>query len=48
MGLVSSEEELESLSSGKVGFSRDVLNIEISGPTQLHLAIIDLPGLFYS
>ena len=32
-------------SSGKV-FSKDVLRIEISGPTQPHLTLVDLPGLF--
>lgn len=31
--------------SGNV-FSKDVLRIEISGPTQPHLTIVDLPGLF--
>lgn len=30
---------------GKV-FSKDVLRIEISGPTQPHLTMVDLPGLF--
>ncbi|KAI1476076.1 P-loop containing nucleoside triphosphate hydrolase protein [Daldinia eschscholtzii] len=27
-------------------FSKDVLRIELSGPTQPHLTIVDLPGLF--
>ena len=31
--------------NGKV-FSNDILRIEISGPTQPHLTIVDLPGLF--
>lgn len=29
-------------------FSRDVLNIEISGPTRLPLTLVDLPGLIHS
>ncbi|KAL7916981.1 P-loop containing nucleoside triphosphate hydrolase protein [Trichoderma austrokoningii] len=32
-------------SGGKV-FSKDVLRIEISGPTQPHLTMVDLPSLF--
>jgi len=28
-------------------FSRDVLSIEISGPTQPHLTVVDLPGLIH-
>ncbi|KAL7940617.1 P-loop containing nucleoside triphosphate hydrolase protein [Trichoderma barbatum] len=33
-------------SGGKV-FSKDVLRIEISGPTQPHLTMVDLPGLIF-
>ncbi|ETN44121.1 uncharacterized protein HMPREF1541_10671 [Cyphellophora europaea CBS 101466] len=29
-------------------FAHDVLRIEISGPTQGHLTLVDLPGLFHS
>jgi len=29
-------------------FSRDVLSIEISGPTQPHLTVVDLPGLIHT
>lgn len=29
-------------------FARDVLNIEISGPTRPHLTLVDLPGLIHS
>ncbi|CAK7241769.1 MAG: hypothetical protein STHCBS139747_003240 [Sporothrix thermara] len=29
-------------------FSKDVLRIEMSGPTQQHLTLVDLPGLFHS
>lgn len=30
------------------GFSADVLRIEVSGPNQPHLTIVDLPGLIHS
>ena len=42
MGLVDGN-----VTSGK-RFSNDVLRIEISGPTQQHLTLVDLPGLFHS
>ncbi|KAH6663787.1 dynamin GTPase [Halenospora varia] len=29
-------------------FSNDILQVKISGPTQQHLTIVDLPGLIYS
>lgn len=29
-------------------FSGDVLKIELSGPDQLHLSVVDVPGLFHS
>lgn len=32
--------------SGKSNFSRDVLRMEISGPEQQHLSVIDVPGIF--
>ncbi|KAK7962015.1 uncharacterized protein PG986_002840 [Apiospora aurea] len=35
------------LSDGKA-FSRDILRIEVSGPNQPHLTLVDLPGLFQS
>ena len=31
---------------GKQNFSSDVLKIEICGPTQEHLSVIDIPGIF--
>ncbi|KAK7911643.1 P-loop containing nucleoside triphosphate hydrolase protein [Apiospora marii] len=34
------------LDGGDAVFSADVLRIEVSGPTQPHLTIVDLPGLF--
>ncbi|KAI1292937.1 P-loop containing nucleoside triphosphate hydrolase protein [Xylaria venustula] len=33
--------------SGQV-FSTDILRVEISGPTQPHLTMVDLPGLFWA
>jgi GTPase SAR1 family protein len=33
--------------SGKI-FSHDVLRVEICGPTQPHLTLVDLPGLFHA
>jgi hypothetical protein len=33
-------------SGGKQAFSTDVLRIELSGPNQPHLTMVDLPGLF--
>ncbi|CAK7274263.1 hypothetical protein SEPCBS57363_006074 [Sporothrix epigloea] len=42
MGLVDGN-----VTSGK-HFSNDVLRIEMSGPTQQHLTLVDLPGLFHS
>lgn len=29
-------------------FSDDILKIEISGPQQRHLSVVDVPGLFHS
>lgn len=34
--------------SGPRAFSRDVLNVEISGPSRPHLTLVDLPGLIHS
>lgn len=31
-----------------VSFSKDVLELEISGPNQPHLTLVDLPGIFHS
>ena len=36
------------VSDSSKAFSADVLRIEISGPTQLHLTIVGLPGLIHS
>ncbi|KAA8647165.1 uncharacterized protein ATNIH1004_005853 [Aspergillus tanneri] len=34
--------------SANVGFSEDVLKVEISGPEQPELTLVDLPGLYHS
>ena len=33
-------------SAGKKTFSEDVMKIEIDGPTEQHLSVIDIPGIF--
>ncbi|KAK6858168.1 hypothetical protein PG995_005867 [Apiospora arundinis] len=38
--------EAMGLDGGAAVFSTDVLRVEVSGPTQPHLTIVDLPGLF--
>jgi GTP-binding protein EngB required for normal cell division len=34
--------------AGHTHFSKDVLELEISGPEQPHLTLVDLPGIFHS
>ena len=36
------------LSGSAKGFSKDILRVEISGPTQPQLTLVDLPGLIHS
>lgn len=36
------------VTSGTSAFSTDILRLEISGPSQPHLTIVDLPGLIHS
>ena len=36
------------LGSGTKAFSDDVLKVEISGPEQSHLTLVDLPGLIHA
>jgi GTPase SAR1 family protein len=36
------------IGNGKKTFAHDVLRIELSGPDQPHLTLVDLPGLFHS
>ncbi|KAI4088874.1 MAG: hypothetical protein LQ339_008648 [Xanthoria mediterranea] len=33
---------------GSLAFSEDILRVEVSGPTQPQLTVVDLPGLIYS
>jgi hypothetical protein len=39
---------LEEPAEGKGAFAKDVLRIEIAGPDQPHLTLVDLPGLIHS
>ena len=39
---------MEANTSKRHAFSRDILRIEITGPDQPHLTIVDLPGLIHS
>lgn len=41
-------DDLESSVIEEKRFSEDVLKIEISGPDQYHLSVVDVPGLFHS
>lgn len=46
MGLPNSDnQDIENLEKR---FSDDILRIEISGPDQHHLSVVDVPGLFHS
>lgn len=46
MGLPNSDDQdIENLAKR---FSDDILRIEISGPDQHHLSVVDVPGLFHS
>ena len=36
------------IGSGAKAFSDDVLRVEISGPEQPHLTLVDLPGLIHA
>lgn len=38
----------ESLENLEKRFSDDILRIELSGPEQRHLSVVDVPGLFHS
>lgn len=44
--LINEAKDAMGLEGGNRAFSRDVLRIEVSGPTQPHLTLVDLPGLF--
>ena len=36
------------ISTHRKAFSNDLLHVEVSGPDQPHLTIVDLPGLIHS
>ncbi|OAQ95105.1 dynamin family protein [Purpureocillium lilacinum] len=47
LGFVIEEaKEAMGLNGGKKSFSNDILRVELSGPEQPHLTMVDLPGLF--
>lgn len=46
--LIEKAKEFMGISTTSSAFSNDVLRVEISGPTQQHLTIVDLPGLIHS
>jgi GTPase SAR1 family protein len=45
--LIETAERAMGLDNLTKGFSNDVLRVEVSGPTQPHLTLVDLPGLFH-
>jgi GTPase SAR1 family protein len=45
--LIESAEKAMGLDKLTRGFSNDVLRVEVSGPKQPHLTLVDLPGLFH-
>lgn len=46
--LVEAAKKAIGLDDHTTGFSKDVLHVEVSGPQQPHLTLVDLPGLFHS
>lgn len=44
--LVNDAKEVMGLDGDMKAFSNDILRVEVSGPTQPHLTLVDLPGLF--
>lgn len=46
--LIEKAKDCMGISTTSSAFSNDVLRVEISGPTQQHLTIVDLPGLIHS
>ena len=46
--LIEAAKEAMGLGSGAKAFSDDVLRVEISGPEQPHLTLVDLPGLIHA
>ena len=48
LALVDDAKSCMGVSRSSSAFSTDVLRLEISGPSQPHLTIVDLPGLIHS
>lgn len=46
--IVKSAEETIGVGQESFLFSKDVLRVEVSGPSQPHLTLVDLPGLYHS
>lgn len=46
--IVSSAEDFIGVGQDGQRFSKDVLRVEVSGPTQPHLTLVDLPGLYHA
>jgi len=46
--IVNEAERHISVGQGRHPFSKDVLRVEVSGPTQPHLTLVDLPGLYHA
>lgn len=48
MGIRSSAESVDDSNDGSITFSEDILKIEINGPDQPGLTVIDVPGIFHT
>jgi len=46
--IVKSAENVMGVGEDDLAFSKDVLRVEVSGPTQPHLTLVDLPGLYHA
>lgn len=46
--IVASAERLIGAGTDQLQFTKDVLRVEVSGPTQPHLTLVDLPGLYHA
>lgn len=46
--IVSDAERIIGVGADQLQFSKDVLRVEVSGPRQPHLTMVDLPGLYHA
>lgn len=46
--IVSDAERIIGVGTDQLPFSKDVLRVEVSGPKQPHLTLVDLPGLYHA